>query len=171
MDHPFNFLSFPSRSFPTSLSSEWKSNESHLNNLISNCFLFILRAVPLFSPVCLSFKWFGNNSNPKKNIKKWSQKNWRSLHQTGHDTIHFSWLPRGKWAVQFCFYQISGSVNRLGIMVITSIKGLSFPELLNLLCRALDQCTISRQFRPSWSIENFWNNDMLFSTLMHQSIA
>ncbi len=66
-----------------------------------------------------------------------------------HDTVHFSQLPWGKWAMQFCFYQISASVNRLGIMVITSIKGSSFPELLNLLCRALDQCTISGQFRPS----------------------
>lgn len=38
----------------------------------------------------------------------------RSLHQTRHDTSNFSWLPRGKWAVQFCFYQITGSINRLG---------------------------------------------------------
>lgn len=66
-----------------------------------------------------------------------------------HDTVHFSQLPWGKWAMQLCFYQISASVNRLGIMVITSIKGSSFPELLNLLCRALDQCTIYGQFRPS----------------------
>lgn len=140
----------------------------HLNSIISNSFLFVLRAVPLLSPVCLPFKWFRDNSDPKRN-KSEAKRIVRSLHQTQHDTVHFSQIPWGKWAMQFCFYQISATVNRLGIMVITSIKDSSLPELLNLLCRALDQYTISGLFRPSWSIENFWNNDMLFWTPLHRS--